>query len=169
MKWILLIGLLWAAPPTKVSNSKSVKVNESFSLASLGVEQEAFRIQQMKFQGKFTYMVGKLVDGNLSTEKQIEPAVYNQLKAIVQPLTKIESSEDCKKPISFTFRTNGKEDQRKLCSEKSNVSGPNKRFAAKARTLLGVSKSEDMHERDTSFSDAPAAAEAPKDDAPPED
>ena len=147
-----------------------MKVNESFSLASLGVEQEAFRIQQLKFQGKFTYMVAKLVDGNLTTEKQIELATYKQLKAIVEPLTKIESSEDCKKPISFTFRTGGKEDQRKLCSEKTNIWSPNKKFAAKARSLLGVEKSEDMHTRDTSFSDAPAAAEIPsKDDVPPED
>jgi hypothetical protein len=166
MKWIVLscfiVSSAWAKPPKK-ANKDEVKVTESFSVASLGLESEAFRIQILSFQGKNTYKIARLVGGNLDIEHDVPVVTYNQMKGMVQSLLKMESNEDCKTPMRFTFRTGKSEDQLKLCYEKSNVSGPMKRFTEKAKKVLGVKKEEKAAEEPVA---EPESTEKPEEPLP---
>ncbi len=165
MKWILLVSLFYQtsfAEPPKKAKSEDVKTAESFSVATLGLEAEAYRVQHLIAQGKSTYMVAKLVNGSLFLEKAIPVASYQQMKKIVQPLIKMTSNEDCKTPMRFTFRTSGQgEDQLKLCMEKSNISVPAKRFSDKAKKLLGM-----VERSDAETAPAPESSELEKKDEP---
>lgn len=127
------------APAQKITDT--VEVKESYSVAKPGMETEGYRIQHLLLEGKSTYMVSKLINGGLVTEKPLKAADYKTLKSFAKALAAVKNNDLCDKPINFVMIQDKKEIKTKICEEKAEVSGPADQFFSHAQVLLGLKDS----------------------------
>jgi hypothetical protein len=143
MKLLIFLSMVWAAPPVKNSNPQDILVKESFSIAQTGVETETYRIQQLTFDKQDVFMLSKLVNGNIYSEKNIKPKTYQQIRSSVIGLAAIPNSDLCQKPVTVVVVRKGKETKSKICGEKENISTAVAKFTDVCKAHLGKTEAQD--------------------------
>lgn len=140
MVWIAMFSFIVSAGPAKKAAPQDIKIQESYSVASLGLEAEAYRIQALQLAGKTSFMVAKLVNGQMFLEKPTDLATFKRIKKLAEPLLTMPTSEDCKVPMRVTFSRGAQPEQLKVCNEVPQVGEAITQFMDAAKSSLQIDK-----------------------------